>query len=269
MAYNLKNFLQMDTFTDGEKSGTRYKPDEEIEALVKVIKKEKPEILGVCEIGTEKDLKKFLALLEKAGLEYPHVEHLKAADSVRHLALLSQYPIKEVHSRDDLTYSIGEMHFPLRRGLLHVELEINGKSVHALGVHYKSKRPVQEADEAEMRLKEADLTREVITETLEQDPEALLFLYGDLNDSYKSKTLSKVKGHWRSNTRLTPLELVDSRGEYWTHYWDWQREYSVFDYVLCSPALLPMVNMEKSSIIDSGEVLEASDHRPLLVTFSF
>lgn len=269
MAYNLRNFLETNIYTDGKKSGTRYKPAEEIQALTEIIGKEKPDILGICEIGTEKDLKKLRDLLKEEKLDYPHFEHVKAADSVRHLALLSRYPIKKVHSREDMTYSIEGKKFPLRRGLLHVELELHGKTVHALGVHFKSKRPTKEADEAEMRLQEARLVRGVMTDLLTEKPETLLFLYGDINDSYKSKTTSTVKGHWNSKVRVNPLELKDSRGEYWTHYWSWQREYGVFDYVFCNPALMPHVVKEKSYLIDSPNVLTASDHRPLLVTFSF
>ena len=267
MSYNLKNFLEMYTYTNGQKTGARYKPDEEIEALVNVIAQANPDVLGICEIGNREDLALLRKHLSKAGLQYDHIEHVKAADSVRHLALLSKYPINANHSKTDLFYSIGKTKFPLRRGLLHVELKVGKDSIHALGVHFKSKRPVDYADESMMRLKEAHLARDVVDNILKDNPDVKLFIYGDFNDSYKSEPISAIKGHYRSKVRLEPLQLKDTRGEYWTHYWSWERNYSVFDYVFCSRSLLPLVDINKSYIIDTNDTEIASDHRPLLVTF--
>lgn len=268
LSYNVRNYLKMTTYTNGTVSRTRYKPEEEIQALVKVITTANADLLGLCEIGTRADLEHLKARLKKHGLAYPYTEYVDGIDSVRHLALLSKKPIKTTHSQTDLSYHIGNVEFPFRRGLLHITITFAGKPLHLLGVHYKSKRPIKVADQAEMRLREAHLTRDAIDKIFLQNPQASILLYGDCNDSFKSPTISTLKGHYRSKTRLTPLNLHDSRGEYWTHFWNYQREYSVFDYNFCSLALLPMVQTTKSFIIDSEEVLTASDHRPLFITFS-
>ena len=267
MTYNLKNFLAQNTYKNGEVSGVRYKPDEEIEAIVKIIANTNPDLLGLCEIGTEKDLEKLRGLLRKKGLDYPHVEHVNAADSVRHLALLSKYPLAS-RSYTDLIYNIADKKFPLRRGLLHVEADISGQKIHLLGAHLKSKRPVEYADQNTMRLKEAHLIRDQITTILQKSPEAKLLLYGDLNDTFKSSTLSTLKGHYRSKLRLEPLDLKASDGTYWTHFWSYQRVYSTFDYVLCNHALLDYVDHDKSKTLNPPETLIASDHRPQVVYFN-
>ena len=268
LAYNVRNYLESDSFRDGKKVGTRYKPEQEISALSAIIVEAAPDVIGICEIGTEADLKDLQSRLKSQGSDYPYTEHLDGADSVRRLALLSKYPIKKSYSRHDLTYFIGANEFPVRRGLLHVELDLNGVSLHAVGLHLKSKRPSQNYDQAEMRLKEADACKDYLNSFLESHPEAKLFLYGDLNDTYKSPPVNILKGYYESPHYLRPLNLSDSRGEHWTHYWDYERQYSVFDYVLCNRSLLPLVNKQKSHILDQENVMKASDHRPLLVTFS-
>jgi len=267
MSYNLKNFLGQKAYKNGEFSGIRYKPEEQISALIDIIVEAKPDLLGICEIGTEKDLEKFHSLLKEKGVEYPYIEHVNAADSVRHLALLSKYPL-ESKSYTNLVYKIGAKTFPLRRGLLHVEVTIGNQTVHALGVHLKSKRPVEYADQAIMRLKEAHLVRDQMDLILKSSPDAKVILYGDMNDTFKSPTLGALKGHHRSKVRMEPLDLKAPDGTYWTHFWSYERVYSTFDYVLCSRAFKESINYSKSEILSSQKTLSASDHRPIMVYFN-
>jgi len=267
MAYNLKNFLETDIYKNGELTGTRYKPEKEIRALIDVITEANPDILGICEIGGENDLVKLKELLAARGVYYPHTEHVDAADSVRHLALLSKHPLKS-KSYTTLTYSIGEKKFPLRRGLLYTEILINGQTFHALGIHLKSKRPTEYADQATMRQKEALLVRQQADQILSQTSDAKLFLYGDFNDTFKSPTLNTLKGSYRSPKRLEPLDLQAPNGNFWTYYWAHERVYSTFDYILCSKAMLDHVIFTESGILSSEKVNAASDHRPLVMKFT-
>ena len=55
-AYNLKNFLSMERFVKGDKAPDQPKPEKEIVAIVKFLTEIKPDVLGVSEIGQEKDL---------------------------------------------------------------------------------------------------------------------------------------------------------------------------------------------------------------------
>ena len=269
MVYNLQNFLDKKVYRNGELAGTKYKAEEEIQALVNIITSADPDILGICEIGTEDDFKILQERLQAQGLKYPYSEHVDAADSVRHLALLSKYPITQVHSYTQFTYKIGKYTYPLRRGLLHTEIQVGDHTLHALGAHLKSKRPAEYADQAVMRLKEAYLIREQIDKILSAAPQSNLLLYGDLNDSFQSSTLKALKGNYRSEKRLEPLDLTAPNGSYWTHYWSYERIYSTFDYALCNRSLLKHVDQEKSSIYSPKNVLIASDHRPLMIYFNF
>ena len=268
LSYNLKNFLYSSHQRKGEEPRKSFKPATEIEALISVITKASPDILGICEIGTMQDLTQFQSLLTKAGLNYQYMEYVDAADSTRHLALLSKFPIVQRLSCNRYSYQICGDNYPLRRGLLHVALRIGEDTVHVIGAHLKSQRLSTTVDQAYMRLNEAHLCRKHINKFLEQHPGAKLLLYGDFNDSFRSKPLSILKGFYGTPFYLKPLNLCDSRGDYWTHYWDHQREYSVFDYVLCNKPLVRAVDLSQSRIIDSPETTLASDHRPLFVKFS-
>ncbi len=265
MSYNLKNFLNQERYKDGELVRSKYKPQVEIEALTQIIGAAQPDVLGVCEIGTPADLELLQARLRQQQLDYPYLEYVRAADSVRHLALLSKHPITRSQSQSSLTYQIGPQTYPLRRGLLHVQLTIADQPLHLIGVHLKSKRPTSHSDQAIMRLKEAHLIRDQIDQLLERAPQSLVLVYGDLNDTYKSPPLSALKGNYRSPLYLKPLPLRDSHGLYWTHFWESERTYSTFDYILCSQALQKYFHSGR--IIDSPQVLVASDHRPLIASF--
>ena len=57
----------------------------------------------------------------------------------------------------------------------------------------------------------------------------------------------------------------DSRGELWTHFWDYQDVYSRFDYVLFSSSLREKLVGKKSHIVDDPAWGSASDHRALML----
>ena len=108
-SYNLKNWLTMDRF-DMKTYKTlpaAPKPEEERVRVVKILAAIKPDILGVCEIGTADDLADLQKRLKAAGLDLPHTELAHGGDETRRLALMSRLPIKARHSQTDLTYQIG------------------------------------------------------------------------------------------------------------------------------------------------------------------
>jgi endonuclease/exonuclease/phosphatase family metal-dependent hydrolase len=74
-----------------------------------------------------------------------------------------------------------------------------------------------------------------------------------------------IHGPGNSPRSLMMIRLMDSRGQYWTHHWDYQDVYSRIDYVLVSSALRSSVEWDQCKVIDREEVAGASDHRPLLV----
>jgi len=264
IAYNLKNYLTMRRYSDGKSSYTG-KPEAEIEALLKVIVGGKPDILGICEIGSKEDLADFQKRLAAKGINLPHTHHVQGSDSVRSLAILSKYPVKANPKPADSDYTLSGKQFFISRGIMDATVKITGKDVRFLGVHFKSKRPISEADQEMMRRNEAELLRKHIDTILDENKEAYLLAYGDFNDTKRTKTVYTVKGRANSSKRLELLEFADSRGEVWTHHWGRENIYSRIDFCMTSLALTPFVKLDSCLLLDPEYWELGSDHRAMLM----
>lgn len=267
IGYNLENWLTMDRWSNNKPAGELPKPDEEKEAVVKVIAAQQPDILGVCEIGTEDDLTDLKSRLASAGLDFPHSFHTGGADDVRHLAILSKFPITASEHHRDLTYRLENRTFGMGRGILDVVIETPAGPVHFLGAHLKSKREIPEADQEMMRRSEAHLLRERADAILSEAPETALIVYGDMNDTRQSSAIRTLRGPRNGPLSLKMANLEDSRGETWTHFWSYQDVYSRFDYILFSTPLLDRMVWDECGVIDGPDAAKASDHRPTKVVF--
>ncbi|GAA5494592.1 hypothetical protein Rhal01_00754 [Rubritalea halochordaticola] len=254
VSYNLRNYLTMVRHDDDKKS-MRSKPEKEITALVSVLTKAQPDVLGVCEIGTQADLDNLQDRLEANGLKLPHSHLCSGSDPYRRQAILSRYPIT-VSPKPNINFQMDGRNFQMFRGILDVSIQLPGGPVRFLGVHLKSKRKVPEYDEELMRRHEAYLLAQHLAKL--GDHPALL-LYGDFNDTKRSTSIRSITKH------LKPLNLKDKDLSTWTHYWEYQDVYSRFDYIFVSKRLEKRINHAKSHIISSPEVRKASDHRPLYV----
>jgi len=266
MAYNIENYLTMDRYTKDTGRKPSPKDPAEIAALVKIIVSEKPDILGICEIGTPEDLADLQGRLTKAGLDLPHSLHTGGADQTRHLALLSSLPIAANGSREEIPYQIDGRDRMMGRGILDVTIDLPGGPTHFIGLHLKSKRELKDFDQAEIRLNEARLAREHCEALIAKDPGARLVVYGDFNDTRKTPPLAMLMGKFRSPTFLGDVFVKDSREHLWTHFWSYQQQYARFDWVLVSPSLAPLVDIEQSYIVDPEIWNDASDHRAIMVT---
>ncbi len=265
VAYNLKNYLPMDRRTGGEMVRAAPKPDEEKKVVVASIAELRPDILGLCEIGDMTEVDDLRQRLGWAGVDLPHVEWVEAADQVRHLALLSRFPIVARDSQIDLSYQLGDVELPLQRGILDVTVEITADyRVRCLGVHFKSKREVPEGDQALMRRNEADLLRKHVEAIHVSDPEVNLIVYGDLNDTRNEAPIKAVQGKFGTEGYLTTLYLKDKLGMSWTHHWDYANIYSRFDYILVNQGIYPEIVFDDCGILWRDDWEEGSDHRALL-----
>lgn len=261
LSYNLKNYLTM-------RRGNAYlpKPEKEIDAVIGLISRQQPDVLGICEIGTEEDLEDLQRRLKNVGIDLPHTEHTGGRDKTRHLALLSRYPIVETNSQRDASYDMNGETWVISRGILDATVEVReGTRLRFLGVHFKSKREIEEADQEMIRQNEARLLRNHMDAILEENPDTNLLAYGDFNDTIGSKSLSIVRGRRNSKKHMPDFYFKDSRGDLWTHFWNYQDVYSRFDYVLFSDSLRSNLVGKKSYIVDDESWARASDHRALML----
>lgn len=267
IAYNVENWLTMDRFVGNKQLKNAPKPETEKKAVIKLLAANKPDIIGLCEIGEAKDFAEIQESLKAAGLDLPHSCYTGGSDPVRHLGLLSRFPIVSIAKPAETDFRLNGQTFSINRGILDATIEAGGKSYRFLGVHLKSKRAIEEADQEEMRVHEARLLRRHVDAVLQKDPQARLIVYGDFNDTRSTKTLKTITGSYNNPGYLTAIPAKDSRGDTWTHHWSLQDIYSRIDFITVSRALRTEVDFRASRIIDDPGWGNASDHRPLLAIF--
>lgn len=226
-----------------------------------------PDIVGLCEIGTREDLTDLQRRLAARGLALPHAEWVGGADADRHLALLSRLPITAAQHDTRATVAAGGPEERVQRGFLDCTVAVRpGFALRLLGAHFKSRRPVAGFNQAEFRRQESLLFRRRIETVLEENPDAPLLIFGDLNDAKNSPAVEGLLGRAGTPGAVALLALTDADGESWTYRWAEADEYSRVDYVMVSAALRPLVDRRASGIPRARGWTKASDHRPLVVT---
>lgn len=267
IAYNVENWLTMDRWIDGAEQPGLPKPEVEKEAVIGMLVRHQPDVLGLCEIGTTADLDDIRVRLKNAGIDLPHAHHVGGSDTTRFLGLLSRFPITATAQPAETSFEIRGKPFAINRGILDATVQANGKSYRFLGVHLKSKREVPETSQELMRQNEARLLRRHLDAILDADPAARLVVYGDINDTRSSRSFKSIVGKLGEPGHLVILPLADSRGHLWTHHWAREDIYSRIDYVTVTPNLHSEVIAPQSRIIDDAGWQDASDHRALLTVF--
>lgn len=268
VAYNVNNWLTMDRTIDRTEHKNIPKPASEKRAVVQLLCRHAPEVLGICEIGTRGDLTELQAALKAGGLDLPHSHYAGGGDEQRHLGLLSRFPITRSATPATLEFKLNGTHHTMSRGILDATIEAHDKPYRLLGVHLKSKREVAEGDQEAIRFNEARLLRQHIDTILKADPATRVIVYGDFNDTRGSAVLKTITGNYNDPTYLTAIPVQDRQGQRWTHFWSLHDVYSRFDFIAVSQGLKPDVDFKKSRILDDPEWSDASDHRPLLAIFN-
>lgn len=270
-AYNVANWLTMDErFDFATKKSTKNapKPDDEKQAVVDILIATKPDVVGLSEIGTSEDLAEIQRMLKQKGLDLPASHYANGGDPTRRLGLLSKFPIASTAQPTKLDYVISGKQQTMQRGILDATVKTaDGRLWRFLGVHLKSKREVDSGDQNLMRINEAQLLRRHIEGILKEDAKARLICYGDFNDTRRTSPLRIVQGSYNSPTYMNPLALHDSRGEYWTHYWEREDVYARIDYIHHSPALKGEVLLGECGVVDSTNWRKGSDHRAIKAAF--
>ena len=256
ITYNVKNWLLS--------SQSPPKTPESKEAVVRILAEANPDVIGLCEVGGTGDVEEIRLMLVAAGCELPFSYHTGGVDAVRHLAILSRFPIVSTESPP---LGIPGKWYSMQRGMLDATIQVGPEKVRFIGLHFKSKRNVPEFDQALLRIEEAGHARKHIDGILGKDPEALVIAYGDFNDTTRNLSTRAIFGNYRTPEYMAPIHVKDSRGESWTHSWDYQDIYTRIDFVTVSSAMLRRVDKGGSRVIDDADWETASDHRPVLVRF--
>lgn len=267
--YNLQNYLPMTREVEGRRVENVPKPEREVQAAVSMLKRCRPDILGVAEIGDRRMVSDLQRRLRSAGMDLRHVEWVASEGGDRHLALLSRFPIVARNSRRDVPVEVDGKRFRMGRGILDVTVKAGSDyRLRLVGLHLKSKRAVPIYDEKRFRAREAMIVRRHVEGILKSNPRENLLLFGDLNDTKNEFPILEILGVKGGAASLRALDLRDSDGLVWTHYWSTADVYSRIDYLMASAGLWPEIVARRSGIVSSREWREASDHRPLFTTIT-
>lgn len=268
VAWNVRNYILKPTLDDQGKPLTPAKTPESIAAIVQTLVDLRPDIVGLCEMGTRRDLADLQRRLKKAGLDLPHSTWVDGPDHDRHLALLSRFPLASTQHARQAEFKLAGISRSVQRGILDCTVQISEKfPLRILGVHLKSRRFVPEFDQAELRRMESIVLRERLDDILQKNPATPLLVFGDFNDTKNSPAVRGVAGRAGGKGALTILPLADAAGDQWTYHWEESDEYSRVDYVMVGKTLLPLVDHTSSRVHRAEAWQTASDHRPLVVTF--
>lgn len=264
-AWNVRNYSLGPQPDNAGKPG---KTADAADAVAQTIAKISPDIVGLCEIGSRRDLEDLTRRLEQKGLALGYSAWVDGPDEQRHLALLSRFPVVATDHDTRSAFAIGGRAHRVQRGFLDCTVEIRpGFELRVLGAHLKSRRIVPDFEQAEFRRHESLQLRRRIGEILDNDPATPLLVFGDMNDTKDSPVVSGLLGRAGSPGALVPLALADKNGDTWTYRWAQTDEYSRVDYVMVSRALRPLIDRRGSRIHMDRGWKSASDHRPLVVTF--
>jgi endonuclease/exonuclease/phosphatase family metal-dependent hydrolase len=272
--YNVENYLD-------RAAGTR--PAKSVEGRAKIrenIKAIQPDVIAFQEMGNTNALLELRASLKADGIDFPHWEHVTGWDTNIHVAVLSKFPIvaRRPHTKD--TYLVQGRRFHVSRGFAEVDVQVTPAYQFTLFVaHLKSKRPIPEADEAEMREQEALLLREKVDARLKTNPNANIVVVGDMNDTKDSKPVRALIG--RGKMKLADTRPAERNGDStparnpaydppsitWTYFYGKEDSYSRIDYVLLSPGMAREWRKDASYVLTVPNWGQASDHRPVAVGF--
>lgn len=276
-AYNLENYLDQPTETR-----KNIKSDEAKAKIRESILAIKPDVIAFEEMGEVSALLELRDSLKKAGLDLPNYEHVRGFDTNIFVAVLSKFPIVARNSHTNANFLLNGRRFRVSRGFTDVDIKVNDHyQFTLLGAHLKSRRPIPDADEGELRLEEAKLLREIVSQKLAADPKANLVVLGDFNDTYNTTGVKEIVGLGKNklvdtrpaerngdnkpnptNPRYSPRNIT------WTHYYGVEDSYSRIDYLMLSPGMAREWVTNETYIPTIANWGVGSDHRPIVATFA-
>ena len=271
--YNVQNYIE-------ERSGTRPAKSEAAKAKVREsIRATKADVIALQEMGGTNALLELRASLKRDGCDFPFWEHISAWDTNIHVAVLSKFPIlaRRPHTNDSFVLLAKQYH--VRRGFAEVDIQVTTNySFTLITAHLKSRLPVYEANEAELRTEEAKILREKIDTCFATNVNVNLVVLGDFNDTPDTRSTRAVIGrkHALIDTRPAERNGDDQPNENprypppkitWTHYYGKEDRYSRIDYILLSRGLAHEWRTNETFIPTVPNWGVGSDHRPIVATF--
>jgi endonuclease/exonuclease/phosphatase family metal-dependent hydrolase len=272
--YNLENYLDAPAGTRPVKTAEgKAKIRESLRAL-------QADVLALQEMGSTNALNELRGSLKREGLDYPYWEHVTGFDTNIHVTVLSKFPMTARRPHTNDSFLLFGRRFRVSRGFAEVDIQVNARYAFTLmTAHLKSRRPIPEADEAELREQEALVLREKIDARLKANPQINLIVLGDFNDVKDSRSTRALIGRGRGalldtrpgerngDNQPNPNPRFEPRSVTWTYHYGKEDTYSRFDYILLSPGMAREWKQSETYVLALANWGVASDHRPVVAAF--
>ncbi len=252
LCWNIRNYLATDQVVDRQWRPDYPKPEHEKTALRSVLLEANADIIFFQEMGSEPYLRELQRDLAKLQLEYPYRAIGTDRDTVRHLAVLSKFPLHQIR-----------IHQPgMRRGIMQVEFEWHNHYFQIFNIHLKSRFTVNTDDPHASRERLREMQH--LLEATRQDlpPNSFTFLLGDFNEPpdgpARRHLLQSIPG-------LKLLPALDTTGTDYTFYWHRGDIHESIDAIYYKANATSHKLHIHAKILSSPCVDLASDHRPLLM----
>ena len=193
---------------------------------------------------------------------------------------MSKLPIQASRPHTNENFLLDGRRFSVSRGFAEVDVQVaTNFTVTLIAAHLKSRRPVPDADEAQLRLEEAKVLRGIVDEHFKANPDAKLIVLGDFNDVKDSESTKAVIGRGKfklmdtrpaernGDNAPSPIPRFEPRNVTWTHYYGKEDSYSRVDYILLSPAMARDWLKDETYVLALPNWGVGSDHRPIVAAF--
>ena len=249
---------------DNQRSPYRivHKKEESRQAVAQVIASQQPHVVGLIEIGGTHALADLQQRLQHLGVNYPYSKVLLRSGEDRALALLSQYPIVQDHSKANCSL-LGKKRQKMLRGILDVTILVDDNRLYRIvGAHLKSRVSDNPAAATAKRTDEARTIAAYLQHEMRRQSAMPFGVYGDWNDGPSDTSLSILTQGFSDDAALSRVKAADSRGESWTIYSTVVDEYCVFDQIYVNRVMTSRRGRKSGSgVVDIEESAAASDHR--------
>ena len=245
---------------------------EAAQAVAKVIARINADVIGLEEVGDEKDVLELLAAVKAQGVDYPYhfIGRPVEENTFQNNAVFSKFELK-----DGIAPIPGKESFyaepddpdteewaSVDKGL-RVTFEAHGQTFYLYVLHLTSERGGYDADMK--RIAEASIVRRHCLPLLAEGKNVIIM--GDLNDKCGSPALTRIRGLEDIQPDLIqtglykyfPRNKQDTR---WTYEFRGAREQ--IDHILLSDPIEDVCMQIRSETLHHGDKL-VSDHSPFIV----